>query len=76
MLGGNNAGQLGDGTKEQRETPTAVDTELDFQSIVAGGNVTCGLSNHEAYCWGANALGEIGDGTDEERLTAVQVQFP
>lgn len=64
-LGGNVAGQLGDGTIDNsRLTPTAVVGGLEFLSLTAGGTHTCGLTADAiAYCWGDNFFGEFGDGT-------------
>ena len=68
-FGGNNEGQLGDGTTTERLTPTL---------IVASGvaSVTCGLV-HTAYIttagalytFGGNNSGQLGDGTRTQRRT-------
>jgi alpha-tubulin suppressor-like RCC1 family protein len=46
-------------------TPVAVETSLQFSSVVAGwGNHTCALSTSGvAYCWGQNLSGQLGDNT-------------
>lgn len=62
--GANEEGQLGDGTRVDRSTPTRVDTELRFSSLAAGESHTCGLAgNGVPLCWGENLSGQLGDGT-------------
>lgn len=49
-------GILGDGQYGQSNLPVAVQGGLRFQSISAGGTLTCGLSDAgQAYCWGQAA---------------------
>jgi alpha-tubulin suppressor-like RCC1 family protein len=70
---------LGDGTTEQRLTPTPVAGDLRFAQISVGSSHTCGVTtDHVAYCWGINhreypAQGQLGDGTTEHRLTPTPV---
>jgi alpha-tubulin suppressor-like RCC1 family protein len=77
--GGGHGGSLGDGTTEQRLTPTPVAGNLRFAQVSAGGDHTCGITtDHVAYCWGTNrreypAQGHLGDGTTEHRLTPTPV---
>jgi alpha-tubulin suppressor-like RCC1 family protein len=67
--GGNNVGQLGDGTTITRLVPSPVQGGLRFVQLTTGGGSACGLTNaHEAYCWGANGSGNLGDGTTVDRL--------
>ena len=73
--GANSAGQLGDGTTADRNTPVAV---LDLSGIVttlaAGDRHTCaGLSGGGIKCWGDNWFGQLGDGTTTSHLRAVDV---
>jgi alpha-tubulin suppressor-like RCC1 family protein len=62
--GYNNAGQLGDGTRTQRTTPTDVSGLTSGMAAVTGGDYfTCGLtSGNGVKCWGANEYGQVGDG--------------
>ena len=72
--GGNDHGQLGDGTMNQRTSPVPVVGGLTFATITAGGQHTCGVTTiGVAYCWGWNGLGQLGDGTSVDRLTPVPV---
>ena len=74
--GANQAGQIGDDTQTQRNTPTAptglpagaVDIDVD-------GSTTCvALTNGEAWCWGLSSYGKIGDSSsNEDRFTPVKV---
>lgn len=68
--GQNRRGELGDGTTENRTSPTRVATDVTFRSIDAGGAVTCGFSaDWTEYCWGQNRSGQLGDGTRTSRST-------
>ena len=69
--GDNTYGQLGDGTKTQRPTPTAVSgLESGVAAIVAGQSHTCALTTGGAVvCWGYNSFGQLGDGTPTDRTT-------
>jgi alpha-tubulin suppressor-like RCC1 family protein/uncharacterized protein YjdB/ethanolamine utilization microcompartment shell protein EutS len=61
--GRNDLGQLGDGTTEDRETPTRVATESRFRSIVAGAEHTVALTaDGTAWSWGSNEYGKLGIG--------------
>ncbi len=53
------------------------ETSLQWQEAVqAGPNSTCGISNHEVYCWGKQLRASLETAREEERLTPVKVQFP
>ena len=44
------------------ELPQSVSGGIQFRSLDAGGNTSCGISADSAvYCWGANDLGQLGD---------------
>ena len=61
---GANGGRLGDGTADQRRTPTPVSGGLRFQEISAGGSHSCGITTDDvAYCWGSSFEGQLGNGT-------------
>lgn len=67
--GGNDVGQLGDGTTVRRSTPTPVTGGLKFSALGLGGGVTCGLVvNGTVQCWGFGQQGQLGDGGTANRL--------
>jgi hypothetical protein len=74
--GGNDQGQLGDGSNSKRDTATPVGyLRANTASLAAGDNHTCATgTDGTAYCWGANDLGQLGDGTSTDRLYYAQVQ--
>ena len=62
--GGNDRGQIGDGSGTDRVSPVAVGGGLTFTQLAAGRLHPCGLdSGRRAYCWGDNQIGRLGDGT-------------
>ncbi len=72
--GANNAGQLGDGTTNNRVSPVAVFGLTGAIDVVAGTNHSCALlSGGTVKCWGDNSYGAIGDGTTTNRASATQV---
>jgi alpha-tubulin suppressor-like RCC1 family protein len=76
--GGNTNGQIGDGTKQDRNTPTQVGKSNAWQSVSAGGfminGTTCGVKkNGTLWCWGDNQAGQYGDGTKTSKTTPTQV---
>jgi alpha-tubulin suppressor-like RCC1 family protein len=76
--GGNDYGQLGDGTNTDRNTPTLVaDGEMGnsgVTAVAAGGYHTCALKGGKVYCWGANDEGQLGDNTTTDRNTPTLVE--
>ncbi len=63
--GSNASGQLGDGTTEDRQTPTSVVNLIDVQKVAAGGNHTCALlQDGSVACWGDNSQGQLGNNSD------------
>jgi alpha-tubulin suppressor-like RCC1 family protein len=66
--GWNYAGNLGDGTTTNRDTPTLVSTSaIVFKSVVASSAnsialTTCGITTtNAAYCWGWGGFGQLGN---------------
>lgn len=58
--GDNGWGQLGDGTRESRDTPRVVDLPAPALDVEAGGGSVCALlESREVHCWGEN--GTQGD---------------
>ncbi|MCJ1707581.1 RCC1 domain-containing protein [Microbacterium sp. VKM Ac-2923] len=62
--GGNDSGQLGDGTTTARSTWAVVPGLTGVTQIAAGSSTIYALlSNRTVKAWGNNAHGQIGDGT-------------
>jgi alpha-tubulin suppressor-like RCC1 family protein len=77
--GYNYYGQLGDGTEQNRCTPTRVllPEEVTFESVSLGRLHACGFTSQAAlYCWGNNEYGQLGDRTEINRLTPTPVHLP
>ena len=74
--GWNSAGQLGDGTSTDRDTPTqtsSLGTDRTAIAIAAGKYHTCAiLDDGSVSCWGAGNGGRLGDGTNSDRNTTTQ----
>ncbi len=73
--GENSSGQLGDGTRVTRLTPTGVtDLSSGVVSIAAGVAHTCAItSSGGVKCWGFNFYGQLGDGTQIESSVPIEV---
>lgn len=70
--GDNAAGQLGDGTTEDRDRPVLVPGVTDAVAVTAGRVHTCVLTAAGAVkCWGDNEFGKLGDAA-----TAAQSLLP
>ncbi|MFO0713046.1 MAG: hypothetical protein U0353_24540 [Sandaracinus sp.] len=74
--GTNDAGQLGDGTSDDRGLPRVVVGSARFSQITTGVAFSCAIerSAGAVYCWGRNQEGELGDGTRAGRATPAPIQ--
>lgn len=61
--GRNHAGQLGDGSIENRVEPVLVPLPGAATALAAGWGHTCALVEDTIYCWGDNTRGQLGLGT-------------
>ena len=69
-LGGNQYGQLGDGSYADSDTPVPVYFTGSRRALAlsAGDNHTCALlDDNSLHCWGNNLYGQLGDGTTDNR---------
>lgn len=68
-LGGNQMGQLGDGTANDSTRPVAVTGIMGATAIAAGSNHTCAIvANGEVRCWGTNSNSQLGVSRDATAL--------
>eukprot|EP00551_Chaetoceros_affinis_P006769 CAMPEP_0203676422 /NCGR_PEP_ID=MMETSP0090-20130426/24478_1 /ASSEMBLY_ACC=CAM_ASM_001088 /TAXON_ID=426623 /ORGANISM="Chaetoceros affinis, Strain CCMP159" /LENGTH=443 /DNA_ID=CAMNT_0050542961 /DNA_START=40 /DNA_END=1371 /DNA_ORIENTATION=+ len=69
--GANRAGQLGDGTNENKNVPTVISLGHDSTyatQIALGGSHSCSIDSlGNLLCWGSNAYGQLGDGTGHSK---------
>ena len=72
--GGNESGQLGDGTIERRLRPVRVEGIADVASIVAADVHTLAIKRDGTlWAWGANWGFQFGDGTSDGRVVPAPV---
>ena len=75
--GGNNRGQLGDGSEEESKVPVAVKELSGVSAISAGVDHTLALlGNGMVMAWGANGSGQLGDGSTANSSAPVIVCAP
>lgn len=75
MLGGSHHGEVGDGTRTDRNSPVdVVGLTQGVKAIASGWRHVCALTTDGAVkCWGNNHEGQLGDGTGIDRKTPVDV---
>ena len=78
--GGNDFGEIGDGSTTARPAPTESTGGHNWASITGIYQHTCGVTMAgDAYCWGSNRTGELGNGTQSEgnpNSVPIQVTAP
>lgn len=79
--GDNGHGQIGDGTKTQRNTPVPVPLAGTdgVELAISSQHVCLRRLNGALKCWGENGSGELGDGTRTQRsspVDATALTFP
>jgi alpha-tubulin suppressor-like RCC1 family protein len=73
--GANFEGQLGDGTREERDVPVRVPSLVDVVDIQAGRDFTCALERRgTVWCWGDNRRGQLGGGLAEGSTVPLRVE--
>ncbi|MCT9011390.1 RCC1 domain-containing protein [Streptomyces rhizosphaerihabitans] len=79
--GDNTVGQLGDGTKTERDRPVPVAAPPEqpafgtMSAVCAGAGHSLALKpDGTVWAWGYNGKGQLGDGTTTDRLTPRQVK--
>ena len=59
--GSNQAGELGDGTRVDRATPTSLKFSLNAVQVAAGAQHTClRAGDSSVWCWGRGSSGQLG----------------
>ncbi|MCL2569777.1 MAG: hypothetical protein FWE16_01045 [Firmicutes bacterium] len=72
--GNNYFGQLGDGTRRNRNRPTRIPLDTQFKKISAGGFHSLAIDvDGGLWTWGQNRGGQLGDGTATHRSTPKQI---
>ena len=60
--GGNEAGQLGNGSFDDSDAMVDVQIESTIASLAAGETQTCAVSQEDnVYCWGSNRAGQLAE---------------
>ena len=72
--GGNNIGQLGDDTTENRNVPTLIDDGSTWIAVSAGFHHTVALkADGSLWAWGDNSKGQLGDGGTVYKTVPTQI---
>src|SRR5205814_10628317 len=72
--GGNDNGELGDGTTTPHAFPEPVSGVRGVVDVACRFDHACALTAAgTVWCWGANTYGQLGDGTTADRATPAAV---
>jgi alpha-tubulin suppressor-like RCC1 family protein len=71
--GGNDYGQVGDGTFNTELLPIRIGSASNWNAVDAGNSHTCGIRAGSLYCWGAGADYRTGLGSIEDTTVPTQV---
>ena len=72
--GGNEEGQLGDGTHDFRDAPVRIGTDNDWTAVATYRSHSVALkADGSLWTWGANNTGQLGDGTTTGRDRPVRI---
>ena len=72
--GGNNNGQLGNGTTTNNFTPTQIGTDTDWEKINIDLFTSAGIkTNGTLWAWGQNTYGQLGNNTTTNATSPVQI---
>jgi alpha-tubulin suppressor-like RCC1 family protein len=75
--GGNDKGQLGDGTTTGRATPVQVSGLTGVTAMAAGYSHSLALrGDGTVWCWGDNEAGQLGDGKPRMMPAPVKALLP
>jgi alpha-tubulin suppressor-like RCC1 family protein len=75
--GSNAQGRLGDGTTNNRLTPTVIPTLTGVMQVSSGASHTLAVAwNGQLFAWGDNSSGKLGDGTSTTRTRPVLISMP
>ncbi len=68
-------GRLGNGTEENKLTPTEVNVadNSGWTDVSVGAYHACGLKDGKIYCWGRNNKGQLGTGNNDNSMTPVEI---